>query len=163
MTEPETISEAQAAPAVAAAEAERRHKARQPFPLAGEGCFFYFPLGSLVAVEKFVDQVEPDWFKKHDSPFAVMERLLLAGQAAAVRAAIDCGLKREVDGKVEPVTSIDLDAVDWPVAEIVTPAMNALCFAHTGQTYHELIAEVTAAAEARASEARNAWQENRAK
>lgn len=162
MTDPETISEARAAPGAAAAYAERKAKARQPFPLAGEGCFFYFPLGSLVAVEKFVDQVEPDWPAKNRSPFGVVERLLLAGHAAAVRAVIDAGLKREVDGKIEPVADIDLDAVDWPIAEIVTPAMNALCFAHTGRTYHELIAEATAAAEARTATARETWEGRKA-
>lgn len=148
---PETISDAQAA-----AQPKPSGRARVSFPLAGDGAFLLFTLGGMIALEKAADAIMPDWHGRGFTFFGVLERLLLDGNPAAVRAAIDAGLKREVDGKVVPIAEIDLDAIEWPIAEVVEPALNALAIGTFNKPYSDLIAEATAAAQARAAEARKA-------
>lgn len=154
MTEHDTISQAQSAGNEAAKAEERHQKSRDPFPLL-EGSFFHFTLGGLQAMEKAADDVWPGWQDRGLTAFGVMERLLLDGHPAAVRAAIDAGLKREGEnGKPVPCSDIDLEEIEWPVSDIVMPALNAFAYGYFRQSYDEIIAEVTAAAEARAEKTR---------
>lgn len=153
---PETISQAQAA-----AQPKPSRRTRIPFPLAGGGAFLLYTFGSMIALEEAANRIMSDWLGRGFTAFGVMERLLLDGNPAAVRAAIDAGLKREIDGKVVPISEIDLDNVEWSVAEVVEPALNALAIAYFNKPYADLIAEATAAAQARAAEARKAWEDSK--
>lgn len=158
---PETISEAKAAE-----EKRERHLrlSRAAFPLAGPDVFLHFTLGSLGQLEEDADKLMPGYDDRGFSPFGVYEKLLLAGHPGAVRAVLDHGLKREDENrKIVPATDIDLDAIDWPVTEVVEPALNVLAYCWFGRTYAEMIAEATAAREAAVEEARKAWKDEKAK
>lgn len=156
-SEPQTISEAKAAE-----EKRERHLrlSRAAFPLAGQDVFLHFGLGSLCRLEEEAGALMPDFEQRGVTPFGVYEKLLLAGHPGAVRAVLDHGLKRQDEnGKIVPATDIDLDGLDWPVTEIVEPALNVLAYCWFGRTYGEMIADATAAREAAAAEARKAWEE----
>lgn len=155
---PETISEAKAAEA-----RKERHLrlSRVPFPLAGDGVFLFFGLSSLCKLEEDAGTLMPDFEERGFTPFSVYEKLLLAGHPGAIRAVLDAGLKRlDENGRPAPAVDIDLDGdLDWPVPEIVTPALEAVAYSWLAKSYSELLAEATAAREAAVEEARKAWKE----
>jgi len=162
----ETITEAKASiSAEKAAEAKReRHRlnSRVPFPLAGDDVFLTFTLSSLCHLEENAEKLMPDYEQRGFSPFGVYEKLLLAGHPGAVRTVLDAGLKRlNEEGKPVPATDIDLDDADWPVTEIVEPALNVLAYNWFGRTYAEMVSEATAAREAAVEEARKAWKDEK--
>lgn len=152
---PETISAAKAAEAAKARQAEHEHKLWVPFPLAGDDVFLSYGLKSLAQLEEDAKKLMPDYRDRGFTPFGVIEHLLLAGHPGAVRSVLDAGLKRKGDPipsggwKAAPAADIDLDDdLPWPVSEIVTPALEAICYSWFRQTYTEKLAEVTAALEA---------------
>jgi hypothetical protein len=138
---PETITDARKSD-------DRPWTARVPFPQAGEGAFFSYPLSSLVRLDEAMAKIMPDAMARGFTSFALAESLLLAGSPAAVRAAIDTGLKREgPDGKPVPFDTIDPDEIEWPLGDIVKPALEAICIAHHGKPYSAMIEEARRAAE----------------
>lgn len=168
---PETITEAKAAEAAKARQAEHERKLWVPFPLAGDDVFLMYGLKSLAQLEEYAKTAMPEYRDKGFTPFGVVEHLLLSGHPGTVKAVLDAGLKRKGDPiptggfKAIPCADIDLDDdLPWSVSEIVTPALEAICYSWFRQTYTEKLAEVTAAlAEMAAAEERAAKdQEERA-
>lgn len=163
----DTITEAHASISEAKEAEERRERhlrlSRVPFPLAGDGVFLFFGLSSLGKLEENAVMLMPDYEQRGFSGFGVYEKLLLNGHPGAIRAVLDAGLKRlDENGKPVPAVDVDLDGdLEWPVTEIVTPALEAIAYAWFGKTYSEMIAEATAAREAAAAEAREMWQSDR--
>lgn len=154
MTKHDTISEARAA---AKPQPETLPRSAVPFPAAGPDAFFFFALGSQERLEDALDAIAP--VGEHETYFGRAERLLLAGNLAAVRAAVDCGLKKLEGGKLVPFADVDLDEISWTVSEIVETALDALARGHLGKPYKQLIEEMTAAREAAIEEERRAWRE----
>lgn len=166
---PETITEAREAEAAPARLEKHLRKLWVPFPLAGDDVYLHFGINSLARLEEHAETVMPDFQEKGFNWFGVIERKLLDGHSGTVRAVLDVGLKRKGDPypsggwKAVPAADIDLDDdLPWPVSEIVELAMNAIAYSWLRKTYSEMIAEVTAAREAAAEEARKAWQESKA-
>lgn len=152
---PETISAAKEVEAKAARQEEHIRKLWVAFPLAGDDVFLMYGLKSLAQLEEDAKKLMPDYRDRGFTPFGVIEHLLLAGHPGAVRSVLDAGLKRKGDPiptggfKAIPAADIDLDDdLPWPVSEIVTPALEAICYSWFRQTYTEKVAEVTAALEA---------------
>lgn len=165
----ETISEAKAAVAAVAQLEEHLRKLWVEFPLAGPDVFLHYGINSLARLEDHAEAVMPDHREKGVNWFGVIERKLLDGHSATIRAVLDIGLKRKGDPyptggwKAVPAADIDLDDdLPWPVADIVEPALNAISYSWLRKTYQEALAEATAAREAAIEEARRAWQEQKA-
>lgn len=151
---PETITEAKASISEAKAAEERKERhlrlSRVPFPLAGDGVFLHYGITSLCQLEKDASELMPDYDERGFSAFAVYERLLLSGHPGAVRAVLDHGLKRAgPDGKAVPAVDVDISGdLDWPVSEVVQPALEAIAYSWFGKSYSELIEEAAKAAKA---------------
>lgn len=152
---PETISAAKEVEAKAARQEEHERKLWVAFPPAGDDVFLMYGLKSLAQIEEDAKKLMPDYRDRGFTPFGVIEHLLLAGHPGAVRAVLDAGLKRKGDPiptggfKAIPAADIDLDDdLPWPVADIVEPALNAICYSWLRKTYQEAIAEATAQREA---------------
>lgn len=155
MSEPETISEAHSA-----AEKRERYQrmTRVPFPEAGEGVFVHCALDGAAKIEDATQAKA----MRDESWFGTVERLLLAGDVQTVRACLDICLKTEgPDGKPVPAIGVDLDDPGFAIGDAVPPILNVLAYVMFAKSYDELIAEATAAAEARRTEARAAWQNSR--
>ncbi|MFA7585427.1 MAG: hypothetical protein WCY11_04405 [Novosphingobium sp.] len=152
---PDTISEAKAAEAAKVRQEEHNRKMWVPFPLAGDDVFLSYGLRSLAQIEEVSKALMPDYREQGYTPFGVIERFLLDGHPGAIRAVLDAGLKRKGEPlprggfKAIPAADIDLDDdLPWSIADIVEPALNAICYSWFRQTYSEKLAEVTAALEA---------------
>lgn len=152
---PDTISEARELEAARQGKTEHIRRIWVPFPLAGDDVYLHFGINSLARLEEHAATVMPDHREKGVNWFSVIERNLLDGHAATVRAVLDIGLKRKGDPypnggwKAVPAADIDLDDdLPWPVADIVEPALNAICYSWLRKTYQEAIAEATAQREA---------------
>lgn len=152
---PKTITKAKEAEAAPARQEEHLRKLWVPFPLAGPDVFLHYGISSLARLEDHAETVMPDLDEKGLNWFSVIEKKLLAGHAATVRAVLDIGLKRKGDPypsggwKAVPAADIDLDDdLPWPVADIVEPALNAISYSWLRKTYQEAIAEATAQREA---------------
>ena len=153
---PETITAATIPPPPRSMEPGKR-PLDVPFDVPGtDVAFFNF---GLVALEAFETALAPAGGLR-EPLFGIIERQLLAGSPKMVRMALDYGLKTVRDGKAVPL-EIDLDEPPFAIGPAVEAALNALAISIMGKSYADLIAEATADAQARAAEARKAWEDSK--